>query len=114
MGLYSGGQGLLSEGYLRLRIFLFCGGGGGALIFGGLIFGGAYYRNFTVFSWQRAAVRPGNFHSKRPFSTPYYCPELGSHEKEDEPVLLTHQNSEASNTLMYAYNPTRVLHVNIA
>ena len=35
-------EGLLSEGYLRLRF--------GGLIFGGLIFwGGAYYRNFMLF-----------------------------------------------------------------
>ena len=34
-------EGLLSEGFLRLRF--------GGLFSGGLIFGGAYYRNFTVF-----------------------------------------------------------------
>ena len=33
-------EGLLSEGYLRLRF--------GRLIFGGAYFWGAYYRNFTV------------------------------------------------------------------
>ena len=37
-------EGLLSEGFLRLRF-----GGGGGLFSGGLIIEGAYYRNFTVF-----------------------------------------------------------------
>ena len=37
-------EGLLSEGYLRLRFSFFWGGGGGWVIFGR-----AYYRNFTVY-----------------------------------------------------------------
>ena len=37
-------EGLLLEGYLRLRF-------GGLILFSrGLIFGGAYYRNFMVFT----------------------------------------------------------------
>ena len=39
-GLYNIQEGLSSEGYLRLRV--------GVLFLGGLIFGGAYYWNFTV------------------------------------------------------------------
>ena len=42
-------EGLLSEVYLRLRFVFFFFGGGGGLFSGGLIFGRAYYRNFTVF-----------------------------------------------------------------
>ena len=43
MGLYSGG--LIIGKVFASEIW---GGGGGGLFSGGLIFGGAYYRNFTV------------------------------------------------------------------
>ena len=38
MGLHSEGLNIISEGYLRLRVFFFWGGGGGGLLLGGLVF----------------------------------------------------------------------------